>query len=290
MSAGPEISVVVPVRDGAGSIGRCLDALALQVNASFEVIVVDNGSTDETASLARQHPLRPRVVTEPQPGSYAARNAGVRAATAPVLAFTDVDCSPQPRWLSAGLATLQASGADLVGGAITMSRTDRPTLWEHYDRAVYLRQEDVVAHGGWAVTANLLVRRQVFDAVGAFDASLLSGGDREFCLRAGRAGFRIVFGPHAVVTHEPRRTRGEIWLLNKRIGGALATLHRRGEIGPWWRSREHWMNLDWVIHLIREDGPPLRRRHVLPVHAWAMTARLYGRWLEWLRLRLRRSG
>jgi hypothetical protein len=57
----------------------------------------------------------------------------------------------------------------------------------------------------------------------------------------------------------------------------MGMLSRRGEMPPWWRMREHWMKLDWVIVLISRDGPPLRRRHVLPVHAVAMTARLYGR-------------
>jgi hypothetical protein len=276
-----DVTVIVPVRNGAGAIGAVLDGLAAQQDVAFDVVVVDNGSDDGTAEVARRHPVGPCVVIEPRPGSYAARNAGLQAATAPVLAFTDVDCTPEPTWLAAGLAKLDAAQVDLVGGAVKMWRSSNPTIWEHYDRGVYLRQEDVVLHGGWAVTANLFVRRAVFDAVGPFDASLMSGGDRELCRRAGRAGFRIAYAPDALVRHQPRRTGGEIWQVNKRVGRGLAALHARGDVPAWWRGPQQWTSLDWVIELIRRDGPALRRRQVLPVHAVAMSARLYGRMLGW---------
>ena len=285
----PAASVVVPVRDGASSLRRCLDALAAQKGVdTFEVIVVDNGSTDASGELARTHPVVTKVVVEPRPGSYAARNAGVTAARASVVAFTDVDCTPEPAWLAVGLTVLDATGADLVGGAIRALASPQPTMWERYDRAVYLRQEDIVVSAGWAVTANLFVRRAVFDSVGLFDGGLLSGGDREFCLRARRAGFRIVYAEDATVWHAPRTTAREIWRVNQRIGGGFAALRCRHEVPPWWRMREHWMRLDWVIYLMAQDGTPrLRRRQVLPVHGLAMAARLSGRFSGWWRGRRR---
>jgi GT2 family glycosyltransferase len=275
----PSVSVVIPVKNGAAALPTCLSAVAAQRDVSdVEVIVVDNGSGDDTVGVAQAHPVVSRVVSEERPGSYAARNAGLAVARASVLAFTDADCTPEPTWLAAALTALDATGVDLVGGGISMRASTHPSLWERYDRAVYLRQKDVVTKSGWAVTANLVVRRAVFDAVGDFDATLLSGGDREFCLRAGRAGFRIVYAPDAVVGHEPRKSAREIWQLNRRIGAGFAVLHKRGEVPPWWRMREHWMKLDWVIHLISLDGGPRpRRRQVLPVHGLAMAGRLYGR-------------
>jgi glycosyltransferase involved in cell wall biosynthesis len=283
--AEPDISVIVPVKNGARTLPQCLDALAAQAGAAgeatditVEVIVADNASTDNTAAIANAHPVVTKVVSQSRPGSYAARNAGLAAARAAVLAFTDVDCTPEPGWLTAGFLASAVTGADLIGGAVRARVSERPTIWERYDRAVYLRQEDVVVNAGWASTANLFVRRGVFDAVGAFDATLQSGGDREFCLRAGRAGFRIGYAPDAVVVHEPRTSALEIWRLNRRIGGGWAALRARGEIPPWWRMREHWMHLDWVIELMTRDGTPkLRRRQVLPVHGLAMAGRLYGR-------------
>ena len=284
-TAAPAVSVVIPVRNGAATLSRCLDALAAQQGVDrFDVIVVDNGSTDASAEIARAHPVVTQVLVEPRAGSYAARNAGVAAARASVLAFTDVDCTPEPEWLAVASTVLEETKADLIGGAIRATASPHPTLWERYDRAVYLRQADIVVSAGWAVTANLVVRRAVFDAVGPFDATLVSGGDREFCLRARGAGFRIEYAEDASVRHEPRKTAGEIWQVNQRIGRGFAALRSRGELPPWWRMREHWMRLDWVIYLMTQDGTPrLRRRQVLPVHGLAMAARLTGRFRGWLR-------
>ncbi|MDX6286225.1 MAG: hypothetical protein QOG53_1710 [Frankiales bacterium] len=276
-----DVTVVVPVRNGAATIGPLLDALARQERVTFDVIVVDNGSTDGTADVVRRHPMTVRVVEEARPGSYAARNAGLAVARAPVLAFTDADCTPEPTWLAEGLATLGSSGAGLVGGGIRPIPSAEPTRWERYDRAVYLRQQDLVEHQQWGVTANLFVRGSVIDAVGPFDASLPSSGDREFCLRAGRAGFRIVYAPDAVVGHQPRTSMREIWAVNRRVGAGMGLLSQRGQLPRKWRIRDHAMKLDWVLVLIARDGPPLRKRQVLPVHAVAVSARLYG----WLRRR-----
>src|SRR3954447_26423119 len=115
MAALPAVSVVVPVRDGARVIGECLDALTAQRGAPpYEVLVVDNGSTDNTAAAVRAHPSAPTLVTESRPGSYAARNAGIIAAAGSVLAFTDADCTPAPTWLAAAMAALD--GAELGAG------------------------------------------------------------------------------------------------------------------------------------------------------------------------------
>lgn len=274
--ASRDASVIVPVRDGGAAFADCLDALASQRDApAFEVIVVDNGSRDGTAELAGSHRLGVRLIREERPGSYAARNAGIAVAEGDVLAFTDADCTPHPGWLAAGCAALGA-GADLVGGAIAMQRSAHPTVVERYDRAVYLRQEDLVRNHGWAVTANLFVRRSVIDHVGPFDATLPSGGDRDFCLRATRAGCRLRFAEDAVIGHRPRTRLREIWGVNRRIGRGMRTLTRRGELPAPWRSPDLRQPLTWVMQCIAADGPALRRRQVVGVHAVAMSARWLG--------------
>ena len=275
MATSPVVSVVVPVRDGAAVIDECLQAIASQRGApDFEVVVVDNGSTDATADIVRRRHPDMRLVCEPQPGSYAARNAGILAAAGAILAFTDADCTPQPGWLAAACAAIEA-GADLVGGGIAMHRSTRPTIAERYDRAVYLRQEDLVRQHGWAVTANLVVRRSVFDALGLFDPALPSGGDRELCLRAGAAGFGLVYAPGAVVGHRPRTRMREIWRVNRRIGSGMRRRRPEHGRGNWWRDPELRQPLEWVVQCVAEDGPPLRRRRLAGVHAVAMA----GRWI-----------
>src|SRR5687768_1929723 len=127
MPAGPDVSVVVPVRDGADVLGACLDALAAQHGVRAEIVVVDNGSTDGTGAIARAHPAVTAVVTEVRPGSYAARNGGIAATRAEVLAFTDADCVPEPGWLAAGLAVI-TGGADLAGGDVVPVPSPTPTV------------------------------------------------------------------------------------------------------------------------------------------------------------------
>jgi glycosyltransferase involved in cell wall biosynthesis len=274
----PEITVVVPVRDGAEVLAGCLDALAAQRDApAFEVVVVDNGSRDGTADLARGHPVVDRVVPEPRPGSYAARNAGIAVARAPVLAFTDADCRPHPRWLCRGHAALAT--ADLVGGDVRSAVSEAPTTWERYDRAVYLDQGRAVRDEGYAATANLLVRADVFRAVGTFDPTLTSSGDLEWGQRATRAGQRLVHAPDAVVEHVARRTAGQTWRLHRRLGAGWRDLARQGRRPSAWREPALRVPLRWAAGRVFADGLGRHRVRVTAVHATALAARWTGRLL-----------
>lgn len=273
----PVVSVIVPVLDGARTIGALLDAVAAQVGApEHEVIVVDNGSTDATPDVASSHPLAPRVVHEQRRGSYAARNTGIQSAHADILAFTDADCVPQPGWLAAGVAAFE-TGADLVGGAIAPLRSSSPSRWERYDRAMYLRQQDHVEDEGFAATANLFVRRPILEALGGFDASLLSGGDFDFGKRATAAGFRLIYSADAVVQHRPRTTLRETWKLHRRLGAGFAVLARRGQRPPPWRDRGLLIAPQWVAAQSGTGVDRLRVRSVVAPHVVAMAARWTGR-------------
>src|SRR5512137_682379 len=95
------ISVIIPAKDAANTLGECLEALlhqeSLQLEQDYEVIVVDDGSSDNTVEIAEQHAVR--VIHQTHAGPAAARNAGVRHAKGTLLAFTDADCVPSPTWL-----------------------------------------------------------------------------------------------------------------------------------------------------------------------------------------------
>lgn len=276
--SGPAVTVVIPVRDGAAVLGGCLDALAAQQGAPpFEVVVVDNGSRDATAALARAHPVVDRVVCEPRRGSYAARNAGIAAARAPVLAFTDADCRPRPQWLRHGTAAL--AGADLVGGEVTAAASERPTTWERYDRATYLDQGRAVRDEGYAATANLLVRACVLQAVGPFDPALRSSGDLEWGRRATGAGHRLVHAPDAVVEHLPRRGLRDTWRLHRRLGAGWRDLARAGLRPPAHAEPALRVPLRWAAGRVLADGLGRHRARITIVHATAMAARWTGRLL-----------
>src|SRR4051812_31173088 len=108
VTALPLVSVIVPVFNDADRLSACLDALAEQDYPVelVQVIVVDNGSTDDVGDVLSQR-AGVCVLHEPRQGSYSARNAGIAAATGAVLAFTDSDCLPTSRWLSEAVRTLQ---------------------------------------------------------------------------------------------------------------------------------------------------------------------------------------
>lgn len=270
------MSVVVPVLDDAPRLAACLDALAAQREApAFEVLVVDNGSTDDSVAVASAHPLQPVVLRESRPGSYAARNTGAAAARGEVLAFTDADCVPAVDWLTAGLRAAQR--APVVGGSVRMARSAAPSVWERYDRAVYLRQQELVETQGFAATANLWVTGEAWRAVGAFEPALQSSGDLEWGRRAAARGCAPVYASDVVVEHAPRSSARATWRLHRRLGAGWSALAARGQWPPVAADPAWRLPLGMVVDAVAGDGPPLRRRQLLPVHVLAMGARLTGR-------------
>jgi glycosyltransferase involved in cell wall biosynthesis len=272
------VSVIIPARDAARWLGACLDAIAAQTAApAHEVIVVDDASADDTAQVARSHPAVTRVVTGSGRGSYAARNAAVALGDGEVLAFTDADCVPDPGWLAAGVGAIE-SGAGLAGGeVVSVALRHPPNAWERYDRAMYLRQDELIREERFAATANLFVRRTVIDDVGAFDASLRSGGDYEFGRRATGAGYRLVYAPEACVVHRPRASLWDTWRLHRRLGAGWAALARKGARPALLEDGALRVSLGSVIDRAAASGDALRRREIAHVHAVVMAARWTGR-------------
>lgn len=125
-AGGPAISVIVPCRGHAELLVDCLEALGAQeTNVPFEVIVVDAAPDPVVAANARRFAFVRLVRSTEGLGPGLARNLGVEAARAPVLAFTDADCTPQPGWIAAAAAGLEA-GARMVGGPILHARPGHP--------------------------------------------------------------------------------------------------------------------------------------------------------------------
>jgi glycosyltransferase involved in cell wall biosynthesis len=228
-----DISVIIPVLDDGVRLGLCLAALERQdTSADFEVLVVDNGSSDDPASIVARY-ARARLLREPRRSSYAARNRGVACARGAILAFTDSDCIPARDWLRRGLARLnEGLGAQFVGGAVgTFAQTpSRPTAVELYESLHAFPQRDYVEKLGFSVTANLFVARPVFDAVGEFSSDLESSGDREWGERASAAGVRGIYAADVRVDHPRRRSLPELNRKAKRLCRGDAQLRAlRGE-------------------------------------------------------------
>lgn len=196
-----EAAVIIPHCNDVTRLIRCLDALVPQLTPAVELIVVDNASTESLAPLRAAHP-GVRLVIEPARGAANARNRGVAETTAPRLFFLDCDCVPAANWLATALRI--ASGADLIGGRIEVfDETPPPRNGAQAFEAVFaFDNKAYVTHKGFSVTANLLTRRDVFAATGAFVHGLSE--DLDWCRRAGERGFRLIYDDRLIVAHPSR--------------------------------------------------------------------------------------
>jgi len=202
-----DFSVIVCTRNGAGRIPTCLHALRKLREASYEVIVVDDGSTDDTAAMVESGFPEVRLVRLAACGLSAARNAGAAAARAPYLAFTDDDCEPDADWL-VEIGRGFAAGWDAMGG---------PNLAppaENWQAAVVAAAPGAASHvmiddleAEHVPGCNLAVTAEAFHAIGGFDRRFRTAGDDvDFCWRLRDAGRRIGFTPNGWVWHHRRPT------------------------------------------------------------------------------------
>ena len=236
-------SVVIPVRNRPEEIRRCLAGLrAMDAPVDeYEIIVVDNGSTDETARAAAE--AGARVLSEPAPNRCRARNLGAREAKGEWIAFLDSDCVPDPNWLSSLERVIQQIGPDVgrVAAVAGMIRPSQPrtTVEAYISRRRWIDQEKFLAPGRrfsppFAATANLAVRRDVYLELGGLDPDLaVAGEDADWCWRAAREGWRILYAPEAAVTHFHRATLRGLWRQSYHYGIGQAELFAK------WRGEWH---------------------------------------------------
>jgi glycosyltransferase involved in cell wall biosynthesis len=211
-------SVIVPARDAAATLPRTLAGVAAQaLDGEFETIVVDDASSDATATIAEA--AGARVIRHAEPlGPGRARNAGAAAASGDALAFVDADCVPAPGWLAAGLEALE--GAGLAQGRV---EPDPEATLGPFDRTLWVTRAT-----GLYESANLFVRRDVFERLGGFDDGLLEltgehfGEDVIFGWRARRAGIETGFSDAALAHHA----------VFPRTGGEFVREHARRRLFP----------------------------------------------------------
>ncbi|MEZ5066683.1 MAG: glycosyltransferase [bacterium] len=198
--SGPDVSIVIAAYNAAATIPRAVAAaLAQDFDGTLEVVVVDDGSTDETRAAAER--AGARVVSQPNAGPAAARNRGFREARADVILFTDSDCVPHADW-----ARLLTAGLDedvhVVGGSYGIANPGRylAELVHAEIRWRHSRLPDLVEFAG---SFNLGARRAALEAVGGFDESFPapSGEDNDLSYRLRDAGFAIRFVRDALVDH-----------------------------------------------------------------------------------------
>lgn len=233
----PKVSVVIPIYNGEADLPdllRCLHAQTYPAE-QVEYLLVDNASQDNTAAVLKAasleaqaqgitlHPLSEDLIQS----SYAARNAGVRAATGEIIAFTDADCRPLPDWLNTLIQPFANSEVGLVVGEI--EALPGKTLWERYAaRKQVLSQKPGLMNrfAPYGASANLATRRQALEKVGLFRPYLTTGGDVDLCWRIQKqTSWRLYFAEQAVVKHRHRSTLQELQSQYRRYGSSHRYLH-----------------------------------------------------------------
>lgn len=197
------VSVIIPAYNCEKTIGQCLKALAQQSYPpdSYEVIVVDDGSADNTAAVIKDHPVK--YIHQENQGPAAARNNGADRANGSIILFTDSDCVPDVDWISRMVASFDEPEVMAVKGAYrTMQKplVARFAQVEFEERFEMLKKAESI---DMVDTYSAGFRRDVFMDMGGFDTSfpVANNEDTEFTYRMAARNYKMVFSPGAIVYH-----------------------------------------------------------------------------------------
>jgi O-antigen biosynthesis protein len=223
----PRVSVVVCARDAEPTIGECLDGLAALDYPEYEVIVVDDGSTDATADIAVERDAR--VIRTPNRGLSSARNTGLAASTGSIVAYLDSDAYPDPHWLRYLVSSFLDSNHAGIGGPNIAPATSARVA-QCVARApggpTHVLLSDLEAEH--IPGCNMAFRREALIEAGGFDPRYdAAGDDVDVCWRIIERGGTLGFSPAAMVWHHPRDSVRAYWRQQRGYGRAEALLERR---------------------------------------------------------------
>jgi glycosyltransferase involved in cell wall biosynthesis len=206
----PSVSVVIPVYNGAETIAACLESLLNQTypTEAYEVIVIENGSADDTTRVVEQYPVC--LFHSDKRGPALARNLGLARSKSDVVAFTDADCIASPDWLSELVKPYADPEIGGVGGAIlAYDHPDRTSVEifseEHAPLINFVSGDDeLLPH---LYTANASYRRSLLNQVGGFHPNLVTADDVDLAWRLQlQTGAQLHYAPQAIVYHHHRST------------------------------------------------------------------------------------
>tara|TARA_Y100000052_G_scaffold26486_1_gene31540 strand:- start:1244 stop:2134 length:891 start_codon:yes stop_codon:yes gene_type:complete len=216
----PLVTVIIPTYHDWVRLSACLEALKRQTYSAnlIEIFVVNNDPQDTPPSMELTENVT--ILAESKPGSYAARNLGLSRAQGELIFFTDSDCKPADDWVENAVTIFKASADTqrIAGRVKVFSAHDSFKLVELYDSVFAFQQAEYVK-SGFAVTANLVARRECFDIIGPFNSELMSGGDVEWNLKATKTGLLMQYCDNVMVQHPARDTLKELLIKAKRVAG-----------------------------------------------------------------------
>ncbi len=248
-----EISVVIPHFDQQDSLKKCIDALKHQTldQERYEVIVVHNeGVIPEILFQIVGNTSNIYLEKEPKPGSYAARNTGIKKAKGKYIAFTDSDCIPDKNWLEVLLNQFSRVQEPIrISGEIAIIPPTAPKVdWCYQYETVFEFRQKRSAEGGTAVTANMAVTKTILDDIGGFEEGLKSGGDKLWNVKASSHGVPLLYEPLARVWHPSRNNLSQICRKYRRTYGGWFVKYG-------WNERSAFMRFVFIAYPLR---PPIR--------------------------------
>jgi glycosyltransferase involved in cell wall biosynthesis len=271
------VSIVVCTRNRARSLSGTLayyERIAAEV--AWELIVVDNGSTDETSDILQCFSTTTRItfrfITEPRPGASRGRNLGYRHAEGQIIAFTDDDCYPRADFVDALQVSFSTAAIDYLGGRILLfDPNDYPvTIQTSKIRRVFAPGTFISA--GLIHGANMAVRREVMAKIGGFDERLGPGTpfpceDVDLLTRASFAGFTGVYDPRPVIYHHhQRQSLEQVRTLKRLYDHGRGAYYAKGLLNPVQRRKASGVWLRSVCRRVFRVGRPARSNWMILFH------------------------
>lgn len=222
----PEVSLVICTRNRADHLRGCLHHLArLAPSCAWELVIVDNGSSDETGALltafARDARSPLKLLREEMPGVSRAKNTGWAAASGSVIAFTDDDCYVAPDYIDKVVGAFTDPKVGFAGGRVELyDPADYPITIQTSTQRALIQPRSLVPAGA-IHGANMMFRRQVLETIGGFDVDLgpgtnvLAAEDLDAQARASLAGWWGLYTPEPVVAHHHGRTEKDVPALQR---------------------------------------------------------------------------
>lgn len=237
----PTIDVIIPALNEARYLNACLESIAAQRYPldAVTVFVVDNGSTDETISIAERfgtNNLRVRVLRQERRGPAASRNSAIREGTGELLALLDGHCIVEPEWLS---SLAERFAQPQLGGcqATTVSRATSPRVQRYLDASGELSNERILDDTvlgkrnlyPWILSGNSMYRREAVEPLGGFDEGLRACEDVDLAWRVVLTGYQLAHEPKAVAVHYDTNSWWRFVRKGLGYGAGAAELARRYE-------------------------------------------------------------
>jgi len=226
----PSVSIIIPVYNDPSGLEETLDCLVAQVfpKDQYEIIVVDNGSTDNTSEIGKKyadqfHDTIRFVLENKVQGSYAARNKGIEISLGKLLIFLDANVTVGSDYIEKVNDRFRKSNVDYLGCNVKM-RIKQSSVSSRYNFIHGFNIENSIQNENYTPTCNLIVKRKIINKIGNFDSRLEGGGDFEFGERVTSAGFRLDYAEDIILYHPTRSSYKSLIEKSMRMGRGNAQM------------------------------------------------------------------